>query len=154
MQLYDEFERLVETLQAARVPFAVCGGIAVALHGHVRATDDIDLLMPLAEIDRAKAAIKPIGFGLPAEPMTFGRGTARQCTVHRVNKIQGEDHLIVDLLVVEPSYVDVWASRVELSWKQRVLPVVSRAGLARMKRLSGRHQDLADLENLGLNSDE
>lgn len=154
MQLYDEFERLVEALQAAEVPFAVCGGIAVALHGFVRATDDIDLLVPASELERAKGAIKPLGFFQPAQPRTFGRGTERQCTVHRISKIDGEDHFIVDLLMVEPSYDDVWASRVDLRWKHRTLPVVSRAGLARMKRLAGRHQDLADLERLGLKTDE
>jgi hypothetical protein len=149
MILYDEFERVVIALQATEVQFAVCGGIAVALHGFVRATDDIDLLIQQADVDRAKEALAGCGFILPALPMTFRFGKPGECRVHRISKIQGEDHLTVDLLTVEPSYVDVWSTRVELSWKARKLPVVSREGLAKMKRLSGRHQDLADLERLG-----
>lgn len=56
---------MVDALQAADVPFAICGGLAVAIHGFVRATKDIDLLIPASAIDAAKNAVKPLGFSLP-----------------------------------------------------------------------------------------
>ena len=36
--------RRVRALERAKVPYALCGGLAVALHGFPRATKDIDLL--------------------------------------------------------------------------------------------------------------
>lgn len=150
MNLYEEFEQLVEALTRAEVSFAVCGGLAVVLYGHVRATRDVDLLVPAEEVVRAKAAVKAIGFDLPAAPMTFDGGSPAERRVHRVSKIVGEELLALDLITVGPGLQMVWETRRTLDWKGRRLPIVSREGLGRMKRLAGRLQDLADLENLGI----
>jgi hypothetical protein len=53
MDLYDEFFSLIEAFDAASVPYAVCGGIAVAIHGYPRFTEDIDLLIHLSDEQRA-----------------------------------------------------------------------------------------------------
>ncbi|MDP3233040.1 MAG: hypothetical protein Q8S33_20575 [Myxococcales bacterium] len=45
MDLFDEFGRIIDVLNANGVEYAVCGGVAVNLLGHVRATRDIDLLV-------------------------------------------------------------------------------------------------------------
>ena len=51
LDLKQELETLVDALSIAGVPFAVCGGIAVTIHGAPRLTDDLDLLVPAAEIE-------------------------------------------------------------------------------------------------------
>ena len=154
MRLYEELVRIVDALHAADVPFAICGGLAVAIHGYVRATKDIDLLVPGSSVDAAKAAVKPLGFFLPAEPMTFDAGTPRARRVHRVSKIEGEDRMVLDLLEVSDPDQEVWASRLVVEWEGKRLCVVSREGLGRMKRLAGREQDLLDLKTLGIGQDE
>jgi hypothetical protein len=53
------------------------------------------------------------------------------------------------LVVVTPIFEDVWREREAFLWEGEVLTVVSLAGLIAMKRLAGRKQDLADLEQLG-----
>ncbi len=68
----------------------------------------------------------------------------------KATKVLGNDHLTIDLLSVSPVYASVWASRELVDWGGLQVPVVSRAGLATMKRLAGRNQDLADLEALGI----
>jgi len=50
--------------------------------------------------------------------------------------------------VVDDELEEVWAGRVELMVGRRQMTVVSRAGLATMKRIAGRQQDLADLAKL------
>jgi hypothetical protein len=47
LDLYDEFVTLVAALDGAHVPYAVCGGLAMAIHGLPRATVDVDLLVPM-----------------------------------------------------------------------------------------------------------
>lgn len=54
MSLYEELERVVLALDDAGVPHALCGGLAVAVHGHVRATKDIDLVILASDVERAK----------------------------------------------------------------------------------------------------
>jgi hypothetical protein len=41
--LFEEFRAVVGILSAARIPYAICGGIAMSIHAHPRATIDIDL---------------------------------------------------------------------------------------------------------------
>ncbi len=47
LDLFDEFVALVDALEKARLPYAVCGGLAMAIHGLPRATIDVDLLVPI-----------------------------------------------------------------------------------------------------------
>ncbi|MBI4863021.1 MAG: hypothetical protein HY815_22570 [Candidatus Riflebacteria bacterium] len=151
MKLYDELRAVVDALTRANVPFAICGGLAVALHGYVRATKDIDLVVLEADVDQARSSVKAVGFSLAALPMTFDKGTPRERVVHRISKIEGDDHLVLDLIVVSPDRLgDVWADRQAIEWQGVRLDVVSRRGLYRMKRDAGRDQDLLDLKNLGL----
>lgn len=38
-------DRLAAKLEQCGIPYAICGGLAVAAHGHVRATVDVDVLI-------------------------------------------------------------------------------------------------------------
>ena len=67
-----ELERLVDAFEADEVGYAVCGGLALAVHGHPRATKDVDLLVQPDELDRAIEVAKRVGFDIPARKMTFG----------------------------------------------------------------------------------
>lgn len=148
--LVAELFAIVRALDAARVPFAVCGGLAVTLHGAVRSTKDIDLLVPERSLEAALSAVAREGFTLPAEPMLFGAGTPEERRVQRVSKTIGRHLLTLDLLAVTPVFEDVWQDRTIVASLGASIPVVSLRGLAKMKRLAGRKQDLADIETLGL----
>lgn len=141
---------MIKELDKDQVPFALCGGLAVAVHGQPRATKDIDLLLPEDQVERAMAALKRAGFGLPALPMKFNVGTDRECVVHRVSKIVDGHPLTVDLIVAGENLRSVFDSREAFEWSGCRIVAVSRRGLARMKRNAGRPQDLFDLERLGL----
>ncbi len=144
---------LVETLDAivlATIPYALCGGLAVNLHGHVRATRDIDLLVVRSDLDRARAALRPLGFTLDAGPIPFAVGTPRERELHRVSRVDDGALTSVDFLVVTPVLEPTWASRVRARWRGHDIWAVSLDGLGHMKRLAGRAQDLADLDALGL----
>ena len=49
MDLRKELNQLVETLHQEEIPYALCGGMALAVHGHPRFTQDLDLLIDLIE---------------------------------------------------------------------------------------------------------
>lgn len=149
VDIEQEFIGVVEALLAAGVDFAVCGGFAMALHGFPRYTKDIDLLVDDADVEHIVELVKPCGFDFDAGDMTF-----QHLTVHRVNKIVGKAYLTLDLLIAERSVADVWNSRVIVDWKGRKIPAVSAVGLARMKRLAARPQDLVDLERMGFSTDD
>jgi hypothetical protein len=70
--------------------------------------------------------------------------------MHRVSKKVGRQLLVLHLILVDRNLKQAWKSRSTFEWMGRKLKVVSRDGLAKMKRSAGRKQDLADLEHLGI----
>jgi hypothetical protein len=114
----------------------------------VRSTQDIDILMAPADVDRALDAVRPIGYKLAALPLAFDEGTVRERHVQRVSKIAGGEHLVVGFLLERAALAGLLADPVEIVLAEGPLWVVSREVLLRMKRMTGRAQDLADLERL------
>ena len=156
LDLIAEFEAVVEALHAAGIEYALCGGLAVAVHGHVRATKDIDLLVRAEDVPAIVALAKGLGFDVPARRMVFRAGKPDEHVMQRVSKLDPEtnDLLSLDLLVVGPFYEASWTTRISLPWKGSELSIVSRTGLATMKRQAGRPQDLADIAALEQTDDE
>jgi hypothetical protein len=148
LDLEQELAVAIEALSVRGVPYALCGGLALAVHGHPRATRDIDLLVPPASVAAALEALAGAGFPLRAGPIPLGAGGAYPQRLFRATKVSGTAHLTVDLLEVSESYASAWDGRQALVWKGRPLTVVSRAGLIEMKRLSSRLKDRGDLEAL------
>src|SRR6266481_9287903 len=64
----ERLRRAVAALEAARIRYAVAGGNAVAAwvsrvdEAAVRNTQDVDILLRRADLERAKAALAPAGF--------------------------------------------------------------------------------------------
>ena len=145
-----ELETLVDALHADEVPYALCGGLALGVHGHPRATADIDLLVEGSDLERALAVANRVGFDVPARKMIFGLRQGKHREVQRVSKLDPDtgELMPLDLLVVNEELSEVWHTRLTLDTGARKLCVVSRAGLATMKRIAGRGQDLVDLAKL------
>ena len=152
--LTTTLDAVIDAFNAAEIAYALCGGLAVNLHGHVRATRDIDLLLPDEQLDAARSALRPLGFDIDAGPIPFAAGTERERVLYRVSRIVGQQITTIDLMIVTPVLTSAWESRVCARWRSRDVWTVSLEGLARMKRLAGRPQDLADLDNLGLERED
>jgi hypothetical protein len=140
--LRAQLDALTKALDAAHVPYAICGALALAIHGHPRATKDLDVLTPPEQIATLKAVARGLGFTLEALPMTFsGSGI----TVHRVNRISAGKLLTLDIIDASGALAAVWETREQVATERGPLWVVSRQGLVTMKLAAGRPQDLADL---------
>jgi hypothetical protein len=148
MDVYEECRRVVAALEHAGIRYALCGGLALAVHGRPRATLDIDLLVEVDELDRLRGLLVEAGFTHEALPMTFSKGRVQIRRLTKVDEIRG-DVLPVDLVMVQGAVAErVWQSRERRPWEGMELWVVSRKGLAALKRLRGSTQDQADLEVL------
>jgi hypothetical protein len=129
MNLKDELLLVTTSLGEVGIDYALCGGMAVVIHGYPRATRDIDLLIRQEDLDRARKSLASCGYDFEAGIISFDTDLPTERRVFRVTKVEGrEDHLVAG----------------------RTLRVVSKLGLAKMKRVAGRPQDLADLSQLGL----
>lgn len=147
MDLLHELMNVVSALDRAGIPYALCGGLALAVYGRPRATMDMDLLVPPGEVDKIKEEVRPLGFTMESEPLDFAEGRVR---LRRLIKLdpRGEEPLLLDLVLVTPALESVWEGRQAVEWEYGRLQAVSPGGLRMMKRLKGSFQDQADLEVL------
>lgn len=152
LDLKEELRSVTAALHREGIDYAICGGLAVAIHGYPRTTRDIDLLIREENLDRIVAVVKSIGYTLSAGIIPFDTGKPTERRVFRISKTQGEDLLTLDLILVSPFLEDVWAGRSSYQIADQEIQVVSLEGLAKMKRAAGRPQDIADLHQLGLNA--
>jgi hypothetical protein len=154
LDIYDELRRLVELLEAEKIDYALCGGLAMAVHGQPRATIDIDLLIHSESSERLLAAAAiTLDYRIRGMDMSFAKGVVE---IRRVSKIDPEsgDLLSLDLLLVTPPLLPVWESRIEASWEGGQLIVVSPGGLIALKQLRGSGQDLDDIKKLKEGTDD
>ena len=132
---------------------AVCGGLAMAVHGAPRTTVDIDLLITAESLHAVEAEARELGYLIAAGPMSFKSGAVE---IRRVSKLDPDsgDLLMLDMLLVTPEVSLAWQTRTEVEWERGTLWVVSREGLITLKHLRGSAQDLADIERLKEITDE
>lgn len=93
LDLEVELLGIVDALHACQVPYALCGGLALAIHGYPRATKDIDLLVEATEIEHAFSAVKNAGFSLRAGPIPLGIATLHPQRLFRATKVAGTRQL-------------------------------------------------------------
>ena len=141
-----ELQALAARLHAENIPYALCGALALAVHGFPRATLDIDLLALAGSGGRILQCGRALGFTLEAAPMEFAGGTVR---IERLSKaVPGnEDVLMLDVLTVSPE-IEREITVETLDWEGAALQTVDRESLARLKMLRGSTQDVADVEKL------
>ena len=155
------FKALVD----ADVRFLVAGGLAVNVHGFMRMTLDIDLVVKLdpGNIRRAFAALASGGYGptVPVSAGEFGDAELRDRWVReknmRVLRFHSDEHwdTPVDLFASEPFPFDEEYDRSVVRELAGIggVRVISLRTLIRMKEAAGRPQDLADIDNLRLRLD-
>jgi hypothetical protein len=144
LDLFQEFKNLTAALEAGGVDYAICGGVALAIHGVVRATQDIDLLVRPEDLEPFRAVVRACGFTLESLPMDFASGI----TILRFTKLVDGQHLMLDALLVGGALTNIWATRQRSEYEGGQIRVVSRDGLIALKLAAARPQDLVDVQRL------
>jgi hypothetical protein len=143
--LNQDFKEFFQSLNANHVHYLVVGGYAVAFHGHPRYTKDIDIWIEMSPENAANivTALDQFGFG------SLG--------------LKNEDFLVPDQIIqlgYPPNRIDLlntvpgvdfaacYASRLQVKVDGVLVNFIDLENLKKNKQASGRHQDLADLENL------
>lgn len=152
-------EKALGALQAAEVRYLIVGGLAVVLHGHLRTTLDLDLVIQLDEpnVARALSALGELGYEptVPVPMSQFADPAVRQDWVQNRNMIvfslwhPESPTFKIDLFVTEPfDFETVYARSKRVNLGHTQATVVALEDLIALKRDAGRPQDLADIEAL------
>ena len=151
MDIYEELQALLKALHDDGISYALCGGLALAVYGITRATEDIDLLVDETSLPGFRALGQRLGFRFNPTPLILSDGMIK---IHRLFKTAGEDLLVLDLLLVTAATEPAWRTRHQVQTDFGPVYVVSPEGLIHLKalRLSGQDED--DIRRLKELSDE
>jgi hypothetical protein len=145
IDVYAELVRIIRAFEDANVEYALCGALALAVHGVPRATKDIDVIARKEDETRVRDIARQQGFVHEALPMEF---TGSGIEVQRFTKLVEGRPLMLDVLWLNAKLEGVWADRQRLQWDEGTLSVVSPEGLITLKLTAGRPQDLVDIQSL------
>jgi len=145
MDLFAELTRVLAAFERQGIRYALCGGLAVVVHGAPRATKDIDVLVAPEDVPAVSDMASALGFPSRGPPFRF-RQTG--IVVHRFTKVVGELPLVLDVLVAEERLRPALDRVVARTVGGVTLRVLRIDDLRAMKSDAGRPQDLADLERL------
>jgi hypothetical protein len=151
------YENVFSSLQKDNIRYAVAGGIALVLHGVVRLTADLDLIVDL-ESENLRCfihAMHELGY-LPRNPVKaeglLDPATRGQWKREKGMEVfsfvdPGQPMTLIDVFVEEKiPFGEIMKDLVRVTAKGITIPVVSLAHLKRLKKAAGRPQDLADIE--------
>ena len=146
-ELSLDFLDLLDALEAESVRFLVVGAHALGIHGVLRATGDLDVLVRPDPENALRAWRALLRFGAPVRAHRLRpEDLATEGTVYQV----GLPPLRIDVLtrLSGCGFDEAWEGRVERVVSGRRIGYLGLSALVRSKRASGRPKDLLDLELL------
>ncbi len=149
-------ETVLEALNRAGVRYLVVGGVAVVLHGHLRTTADLDLVVQLDRTNLLKALRSLDGIGFrPRVPVPLEDLADPEI---RRSWIEDKNMMVfsmwhpdltafdVDLFVEEPfNFDEVWERRIDVALDRTSAPVIGLEDLIDLKLEAGRPRDIEDV---------
>jgi hypothetical protein len=139
------FEKLLVLLAEAGVQFVLIGGIAVTLHGYVRLTEDVDIV-----VERTPENVQRLLGCLTS----YGEGFARELSVEdfadeegaiRIVEESEQSQLDVFTRISGLTFSDLAADAVQFKVRDHVVYYASKAALLRLKGPSPREKDRLDV---------
>jgi hypothetical protein len=141
----NDFKQFIELLNKNSVKYLVVGGYALAFHGFPRYTKDIDfwvwvneenaknLVKTLKEFGFSSLDLKKDDFLSPGYVVQLGHPPGR---IDLLTSVTGLD------------FEECYESRVHIEIQGSEIDFIDLENFKKNKKAVGRHQDLADLENL------
>lgn len=145
-------ERIFATLDAHHVEYVVIGGIALQVHGHLRMTNDIDLIPSPTprNLQRLAAALTELGARVlnpGSEKLEIDARMLPRATLWQLSTPHGDIDVLHDAPGAAP-FPQLRKRALSITLGDRSILIASRDDLITMKRAAGRPLDLADIAAL------
>ena len=140
-----DFKDLLAEFNAQGVEYLVVGVHALAAHGHVRATKDLDVWIRPEPTNAARAYAALETFGAPLADLTV-EDLATPGVVFQI----GVEPIRIGILtqIDGVSFDDAWPERMRSRFAGEPVGVLSHRHLIQNKKAAGRDQDLLDVKLL------
>ena len=153
------FRRIIKELEKSKIKYLAIGGVAVNLYGYNRITNDLDIILSFEEenVEKFVKLMNDLGFKSKAlaDPKELAKSEIRELWKKEKNmKVfsffnPNNEQEVVDVMIQDYINYDEALKNSKLMNDENIsIPVVSIDDLIRLKEISGRGRDLADLKIL------
>lgn len=136
---------MLSALSDAGAEYLVVGAHALAVHGHPRATGDLDIWIRPTEENAAHVWSALLEFGAPLNELQVEDLTAPGL-VFQIGIAPKRIDIMTSVTGV--SFDEAWVHRVVVPIEAIEVPVIGKRELVRNKKAVGRPQDAADVSEL------
>jgi hypothetical protein len=142
-----DFRDILALLKDEGAWFLIVGAHALAVHGYLRATGDLDLWIR-PDPDNAECVWRALlRFGAPVEALSLSQSDLEKPgIVFQIGLPPRRIDILTEISGV--GFEEAWPNRVTQSIDGLEVPFLGREALLRNKQESGRDKDLADLRAL------
>ena len=140
-----DFSEMLAALSAAGADYLLVGAHALAAHGVVRATGDLDVWIRPTPENASKVWRALVAFGAPLEQLSEQDLTTPD-VVFQIGVVPYRIDLLTSIDGVP--FEEAWQRRMRVRVEGQEIPLIGREDLLRNKRATGRLRDLADVEEL------
>ena len=145
MEVNSDLTDLLRELNAENAEYLIVGGYAVALHGYLRATKDVDLFVGTDAQNAQRVWNALAKFGAPLDELS-----PSDLSKPDVFFIIGYPPNRIDVITTIDgiSFEQAWKNRIETTYGDERAWFIGKADLISNKTASGRPQDIADVASL------
>ncbi len=146
IKLHPDFKEFIRLLNKHEVKYLIVGGYAVAMHGYVRATGDLDIWVKISPNNASKLINVLFDFGFGSLQLTEKDFLKENIVVQF-----GYPPFRIDILTSPDSleFDNCYSKRIEQKTEDNILfKFIDKESLLQNKRSVGRSKDLNDIENL------
>jgi hypothetical protein len=141
-----DFSDMLSALSEEGAEYLLVGAYALAVHGHPRATGEIEIWVRPTPENAGRVLRAVARFGAPVRDLSAA-DLATSGTVFQIGVSPRRIDLMTSFDGVD--FDAAWTGRLQARVGDLDVPVIGRADLVRNKRATGRPQDLADVAALG-----
>lgn len=140
--LNQDFKEMLSCLKDKEVEFIIVGAYALAAHGFLRATGDIDIWLKNSFNNARKTMYALESFGAPTSNISAEDFTSPEMVVQI-----GIEPCRIDLLtqISGVEFTEAWKNKVTITIDDLDIYVLSKADLLKNKLAAGRDKDLGDI---------
>lgn len=140
------FVEMLKCLRDEQVEHLLIGAHAMAAHGHIRSTLDIDLWVRPTPVNAARMWKALQQFRAPLSKMREADFSEPE-VLYQIGVPPNRIDIMTSVTGLE--FETAWESRIMARFGDVLVPVLGLADIRKAKLAAGRLKDLADLEELG-----
>lgn len=141
--LNEDFRDLLRAFSDAEVRFLVVGAYALAVHGHPRATGDLDVWIDATPANARRAYKALATFGAPLHELSED-DLSKPGIVFQIGLVPFRIDILTEVSGLK--FQTAWRRRVEGEYEGVHFPVISADDFVRNKRATARPKDVVDAD--------